>query len=642
MSGLCSSPQANSKQTPSLTLFCRLLGLGWRYRRGGLVLVALNGLLVAATVWGLGLIGLGIDVVRHSLQPDSPAPIGPLGLTLPTHWSPMTTIAGVAGLIAALGIVVTFLKYVTALVSAELSQRVLIQLRTDVYDKLQRLSFRFFDAAESSSLINRASGDVQAVRTFVDGVFFKVVSVGLSLIVYLFYMVQVHDLLTIACLATTPLLCLGGAWFSRKVQPEYRKSSELGDRMIQVLTENFQGIHVVKGFAREPQQIERFERASAEIHDQKRRIFWIVSVFQPAMGFLTQINQFILLAFGGYLVVRGQLALGAGLFVFANLLHEFANQVGQITNIANTIQSSLTGAERVFEILDAPGELTSPANPIPFKTARGAIRFDHVYFGYHDDQSVLHDLSFEIQPGESIGVAGLTGAGKSSLLSLIPRFYDVHSGSVSIDGFDVRSLDLRDLRRRIGIVFQESFLFSHTIAANIAFGAPEATREQIEAAARLASAHEFISRLPDGYDTIVGEHGSNLSGGQRQRLALARTLLLNPSILLLDDATAAVDAETEHEIQQAFSQVLPGRTSLIVSNRLSTLVHTDRILFLQNGHLVDSGRPDQLLERPGPFLEMIQPQLDESLSDADGIGARPAARLAANRSSSAPHLHLRS
>lgn len=637
--GPCSSPEETSKPKSSLTLFCRLLALGWRYRGGGLLLVALNGLLVAMTVWGLGLVGLGIDVVRHSLQPQSTAPVGPLGLKFPADWSPMATIAAVAGLIAAVGIGATILKYITALVSAELSQRVLIQLRTDVYDKLQRLSFRFFDAAESGSLINRASGDVQAVRTFVDGVFFKVVSVSLSLVVYLCYMLQVHSLLTIACLATTPLLCFGAAWFSRKVQPEYRKSSELGDRLIQVLTENFQGIHVVKGFAREPQQIARFENASAEVHDQKRRIFWIVSIFQPVMGFLTQINQFVLLAFGGYLVVKGQLALGTGLFVFANLLHEFANQVGQITNIANTIQSSLTGAERVFEILDAPGELTSSAHPIPFKAARGAIQFDRVQFGYHEDLPVLHDLSFEVQPGESIGVAGLTGAGKSTLLSLIPRFYDVQSGQVMIDGHDVRSLELCDLRRRIGIVFQESFLFSHTIAANIAFGAPDATREEIETAARLASAHEFISRLPDGYDTIVGEHGSNLSGGQRQRLALARTLLLNPSILLLDDATAAVDAETEHEIQQAFSQVLPGRTSLVVSNRLSTLIHTDRILFLQNGHLVDSGRPDELLGRPGPFLEMVQPQLDESASE--GVAPRAAARFTASLPVP-PLMHLRS
>jgi ATP-binding cassette subfamily B protein len=610
-----SSPAPTAVPTPNssnLALLKRLTALGWRYRGGGFLLVGLNGLLVALTVLGLGLAGLGIDIVRHALQPGTARPVGPLGIPLPESWSPMATVAVVAALIAMLGVLVTLLKYITALVSADLSQRVLIQLRTDVYDKLQRLSFRFFDAAESSSLINRASGDVQAVRTFVDGVFFKVVSVSLSLLVYLVYMLNVHVPLTLVCLATTPLLCIGSAWFSRRIQPQYRRSSELGDQLIQVLSESFQGIHVVKGFAREPEQIARFETASGAVHDQKRRIFWMVSLFQPVMGFLTQFNQFILLGFGGYLVVQGQMALGTGLFVFANLLNEFANQVGQITNIVNTIQSSLTGAERVFEILDAPGELTSPAQPVRLPRARGAIRFENVCFSYQDEMLVLHDLSFQIEPGECVGVAGLTGAGKTTLLSLIPRFYDVQKGQVTIDGHDVRQLHLQDLRRNIGIVFQDSFLFSHTIAANIAFGHPEASMDAIRHAARLAAADEFIEQLPQGYDTIVGEHGSNLSGGQRQRLALARTLLLDPSILLLDDATAAVDAETEHEIQGALSQVLPGRTSLIVSNRLSTLVHTDRIMYLQEGRLVASGTPEELLRWPGPFLEMVQPQLDES------------------------------
>lgn len=582
------------------------------YRVPCTVMVLLNLLLVALAISGLGLTGLAIDYIRHVVDPTSPPPQWPFGYRPPTEAAPFRVVIGIAVAILLLALVGAGLKYALSLASAALSQRVLIRMRTEVYDKLQRLSFRFYDAGESSSIINRAAGDANAVRNFIDGVMVKILTVGLTLAVYLTYMLRMHVSLTLICLATTPLLWIGAVIFSRLVQPAYRVASQLGDELIRTLVENVQGAHVVKGFAREPEEIEKFRAATERIRQHKRSIFRKVSFFQPLMGLITQINMLILIGYGGYLVVQNQLALGTGMFVFANLLHEFANQVGQIVNIANSIQSSLVSAERVFEVIDAPVDIASPSNPVPLGRSRGEIGFDHVSFAYKPEQPVLRDVSFSVRPGERIGITGETGSGKSTLLSLVMRFYDVNAGSVTIDGCDVRRFDVDDLRRNIGLVFQESFLFSHTIAANIAFGRPDATDDDIYRAAKLASADEFIAEMAEGYNTIVGEYGATLSGGQRQRLALARALLLDPPILLLDDATASVDPETEHEIERAVQQAMQGRTTLVVSNRVSTLRRANRIIVLQQGSVTAQGTHTELLSTSPYYRHLAELQFAEA------------------------------
>jgi len=423
------------------------------------------------------------------------------------------------------------------------------------------------------------------------------------------YMVNLSPPLTLACLATTPLLWALSAWHTRRTQPEYAQNRTLVEKMVQVFVESLQGIAVTKAFGREAEDRARFEAANNAVLTQQHIIFWRVSLFSPAIGFLTRINMMVLLGYGGWLVIHGQLPLGTGLVVFAGLLEQFSGQVNNVAAIVNSVQQSLIGARRVFEILDAPIEVKSAPDAIRRPKLNGDVSFENVSFAYDGAEAVVREINLQVKAGECVAILGATGAGKSVLMSLVPRFFDPTAGRVLIDGIDVRKIELDDLRRNIGLVFQESFLFSNTVAANIAFGHPEATRAQIEKAARIAAAHDFIMQLPNGYDTVLGESGNSLSGGQRQRLAIARAVLLEPAILLLDDPTAAIDSETEHEIFEALDRAIAGRTTFIVAHRLSTLRRADFIVVLERGRIVQRGTHEQLMREAGPYLHVASLQL---------------------------------
>ena len=586
-----------------------MLWLAVEYWPGCLKLLVLQGLLLGTALVAVALTGLGIDAIRYTSEGRVDRIEWPTGLGWLRTLTPREQVAWIAGMILAVALLRAVLNYRYAVESAIVVQRkIVVDLRARVYDRLQRLQFGFFDAQATGSIINRVTGDVQAVRSFVDGVLVQGIVLILSLVCYLVYMLDIHVGLTLATLATTPLLWWATAAFSRSVRPEYDRQRELFDRLVLVLSENVQGVTVVKGFHREPDEIEKFRRASQEVHDQQRSIFRKVSLFTPLIGFLTQVNLAILLGYGGILVMRDELALGTGLVVFAGLLQQFSSQVTNTTNIANSVQQALSGARRVFEVLDTPLAITSPPNAVRLPECRGEIEFDRVTFGFRSDQPVLRDVSFRTRPGEIVGLLAPTGAGKTTLLSLIPRFHDPDSGEIRVDGHPLRACDLDDLRRHVGIVFQETFLFSHTVSANIAFGAPTATRERIEAAAKIARAHEFIVNLPEGYDTVLGEAGVDLSGGQRQRLALARAVLLDPAILLLDDPTAAVDPHTEGEILAALRDATRGRTTFIAAHRLSALRGADRIFVLERGEIVQSGTHAELISRPGHYRDAATSQ----------------------------------
>ena len=642
------------------TLLRFLLSFAWKYRAGCAKVLVLQICLLAMGLLGLGLMGSGVDYIRfvaagqqqtHEQKVDdqtirvqgvrvqataplpeprtlNPAtssspkpPKWPFGIHLPPNLPPMRVLLILAGGILGFALVRGGLNYLYTVEANKLVQgQIVVDLRSQVYEKMQRLSFRFFDANASASIINRALGDVQSVRLFVDGVVIPCIVLVLSLLVYLVYMLHIHVGLTLACLATTPLLWYATRCFSLQMQPRYHRVRILADKVVEVLSEYLSGVSVVKGFGLEKSEIAKFSAANRAVRDEQLSIFWTTSWFQSLIGFISQLNMAVLLAYGGWLVIcyerapntaaASTLGLSIGqLLVFSGLLQQFSGQVASIANIANSIQQSLIAAQRVHEVLTAPLEIQNRSAATRLTPARGAVTFERATFGYDPRLPVLHDLSLHVAPGECIAVLGATGSGKSTLMSLIPRFYDPTGGRVLVDGRDVRDLDLDDLRRAIGIVFQESFLFSTSVADNIAFGRPEASRAQIEKAARVAAAHDFIQQLPKGYDTILHEGGANLSGGQRQRLAIARAILREPAILLLDDPTAAIDAHTEAEILQAMEGAMAGRTTFVVAHRLSTLRRAHRVLVLDHGRIAEIGTHAELMRQNGLYQEVVALQI---------------------------------
>lgn len=614
-----SNKQSQTVKTSNREIILRLLKLTWNYRWWCCALLTLHTLVLFLNLSGLRLVGLGVDYIDHQwrlLHNESGLDLlsWPFGWSPPEAWSPLAVVAIIAGGVLAFNLLRFLLSMGNTILTNYVVQgKLVVDLRAAVYDKMQRLSFRFFDSKTSGSLINRVTSDVQTTRMFVQEVLVKTIVLGITLIVFLVFMLNIHVWLTLACLLPVPLIWYFARLYGRIVKPQYLRNRELTDDLVSCMAESIQGIHVVKGFAMQEDEINHFLRRNKEVRDQKERIFHYHSLLMPALQGTNHLSLIILIVYGGFLVMQGEITLGTGLLVFYNMLLQFSMQVDQLANLSNIVQRALVGAQRVFEVIDTPVEIQSPEKPVEIKEIKGGVEFKNVDFKYKiEGAKSLEDINFKIESGECVAFLGATGAGKSTLLSLIPRFYDVTDGQVLIDNHDVRHLDLDFLRRNIGMVFQESFFFSTTIAANIAFGHPEATQDQIEKAARVAAAHDFIKAMPNGYNSVLSEGGENLSGGQRQRLAIARAILLEPPILLLDDPTAAIDAETEEGIMKAMENAMRGRTTFLVGHRLSTLKRADRVIVLDQGRIVEQGTHEDLMKNNGLYVEAAANQIADT------------------------------
>jgi ABC-type multidrug transport system fused ATPase/permease subunit len=562
--------------------------------------------LVLCSLASLGGIGSSIDYLRHVLAHTNTPPHFPLGWQPPATWSPIQVLAAIAGFVLGMSLLRAWLSFLAAVTNARLGQQhIAVGLRSAVYAKMHRLSFRFFDAHTTGPLINRVTGDTQNVRLFVDGVLVQTVSTLLAFALYVVVLARIHPGLTLACLLPLPLVWATVMMFSTWLRRDYEANRELVDHLVLVFEELMRGITVVKSFALESWASKRFAEANDAVQKQKRAVILKLAIMHPSVSLLNQASMAVLLSYGGWLAIHGQIPIGGGLVVFAGVLQQLAAQFTAVAAIADNLQQTLTGAQRVFEILDAVPDVRDAANANPLERAKGQVEFRHVTFAFKENNTVLHDICLNVKPGERIAIVGPTGAGKSALIHLIARFYDPDQGQVLLDDVDVRNWRVDDVRHQVGLVFQESFLFSATIAANIAFGRPHASREQIEHAAKLAAAHEFIERLPQGYDTLLQENGSNLSGGQRQRLALARALLLDPAILILDDPTAAVDTETEAEILKALDTAMHGRTCFIVAHRLGAVKYADRVIVLESGRIAAGGSHAELAQLDGYYREAL-------------------------------------
>jgi ATP-binding cassette, subfamily B, multidrug efflux pump len=515
---------------------------------------------------------------------------------------------GSALAIVGLTLLQTIFHYGRTYLLESLAQRVVYDMRNDVYRHLQRLSFSYYDEAQTGQIITKVLEDTSVIRQFFSMVIRMFLITMLLLVGVTVVLVTLDWQLALVSLAVMPVIAFTAVFMGVKLRPMFRYIQDRFGVVTGLMQENLSGVRVVRAFAREPYEMERFTGAAQEFNQANMAAIRLWAFRNGFLFFLSQLATVAVLLYGGWQVITGAITLGT-LVIFGRYLAMLSEPLQNLGMIVNVIARAMASGERVYDILDVKPRITSRADARVVDDMRGHVRFEGVSFGYQRQMPVIRDIDIDAPPGTVTALFGPTGAGKSTITALIPRFYDVDSGRVTIDGHDVRELELDSLRRNVGIVMQETLLFSATVRENIAFGRPEATDDEVIAAAKAARAWGFIQDLPDGLDAVIGERGVNLSGGQKQRLAIARALLINPRILILDDATASVDTETEHLIQQALKELMRGRTTFIIAQRLLSLKQADQIIVLEHGRIVQRGTHAELVEQEGLYRRIYDLQL---------------------------------
>jgi ATP-binding cassette subfamily B protein len=509
-----------------------------------------------------------------------------------------------------LGAVLTGLTFFTM---AWTGQHVLRVLRVQVFEQLHRLSLSYYSDHEAGDLMSRITNDTTAIEQAFSFALVNVFGGILSLVWVSYNMVTTNLPFALLSLAVAPVMFLATLYFSEQARKAFRVSREEIGNVNAELQESIAAVREVQAFNRADENIEQFKEVNAANRDANVRAVAYTSALAPTLEALSYIALAIVTGVGGWYLLRGQTLFGTtvtlGLVVtFLAYVQRFNQPIQQIAVLWTNIQNAIAGAERIFTILDEKPAVNNKPAAQEMPEIKGLVEFDHATHSYEDGVPVLKDVSFTAQPGQTIAIVGPTGAGKTTIINLIPRFYDVTSGSIKIDGMDVRDVSMRSLREQIGIVLQDTFLFSQSVMENVRFGRPNATDEEVMAAIKLANADSFIERLPDKYQTVLGERGSGLSQGQRQLLSIARAALADPRILILDEATSSVDTRTERLIQKAFDQLLKGRTAFVIAHRLSTIHNADVILVLKDGEIIERGRHDELMRKEGFYYELYMSQ----------------------------------
>jgi len=500
------------------------------------------------------------------------------------------------------------INMVVGTLSVSVGTLVTFDLRTRLFQKLQQLSVDYYDQHSIGTLMTRLSSDVEAFHGFVSqasqGFLLNILLIcGIGIMLF-----SINAPLAFYVMIPIPFVVFGTLFFWRRIYPMYFKLWDSQAKISHFLNSVLSGIRLVKAFAQEEKEIKRFSNIAANLRDSNRLVNIAVAKFNPIMAFLFSLGGLIVWYAGGKKVLANEgFTLGA-LMAFLSYIGMFYSPLSSLALMSNWFSSFTTASHRIFEVLDTEPQLKEPPNPVRMPSIRGEIEFDHVTFGYDPYYPIIKDISMHIEPGQLVGIVGRTGSGKTTLVNLICRFYDVQRGAVRVDGKDVREISSLDLRRQVGLVLQEPFLFRGTIAENIAYGKPDATFKEILNAAKAANAHEFIMRLPNSYDTRLGERGAGISGGEKQRIGIARALLCNPPILILDEATSSVDTESEKKIQDALSVLTKGRTTIAIAHRLSTLRGADWIFVIDEGRLIESGTHQQLLDKRGAYYKLVKMQ----------------------------------
>lgn len=492
-------------------------------------------------------------------------------------------------------------------------QRVLRQMQVDLFAQLHRLSLSFYNKHESGDLMSRITNDVSTIQQAIGFALVQVLSSSLLIVWVVYTMVTANFAYGLLSLIVLPLMVVATLWFSNQARKAFRASRQkIGDVNAE-LQEGISGVREVQAFGREDANIERFTQSSAAYRDANVRAVAYTAALGPTLEALGYLSIAVVTGVGAFLLLRGETIGGAtvslGLIIaFLGYVQRLNQPIAQISIMWTNIQSAIAGGERIFDLLDEMPEIQEKLTAKELPPIQGRVVYTSVRAEYKSDEPVLRNIDLTAEPGQTIAIVGPTGAGKTTLVNLLPRFYDVTGGSVTIDGVDVQDVTLPSLRRQIGVVLQDTFLFSDTVMNNIRFGRPDASDEEVVAAAQLARAHDFIERLPDGYQTVLGERGSGLSQGQRQLLSIARAALAQPRILVLDEATSSVDTRTERQIQVALEQIMQGRTSFVIAHRLSTIRNADQVLVLVNGEIVERGRHGTLLAQQGVYYDLYMSQ----------------------------------
>ena len=525
-------------------------------------------------------------------------------------------------LLLGIGLANSVLTYWQRLLTEWTATHIGYDLRNRLYNHIQHLPFAYHDHAETGQLISRCIEDVRSVERFTASGLVDLIHLGLMVIgIVTILFLNNPSLATIALLPMLPLVFITSNFGQRVSDYFLAVDNALGD-LSSRLQENVTGVQVVRAFARETYEIERFTKSNQVLYNARLKVIDEWAKIMPTGQFLVTLSTILILWFGGNMVLQGEMTIGE-VVAFNSYLLMLGTPVQQLTWVVNMAGEAVAGARRTFDVLDHVPEIQSPPQAIQLPLLTGRVDFQNVSFSYGEGPAqALEDIDISVEPNQVVALIGPTGSGKTSLINLIPRFYDIDSGELRVDDHDIRLVDLVSLRRQIGIVLQSSLLFSTTIRENIAYGRPDATLDEIIAAARATQSHEFIMAFPDGYETVVGERGVTLSGGQRQRIAIARALLMNPRILILDDSTSSVDTQTERLIQMALTKVMEGRTTFVIAHRLSTVRRADLILVMKRGRIVERGTHQELLKLNGLYREIYDLQLRDQEQFRESVEGR--------------------
>ncbi|MGE5528793.1 MAG: ABC transporter ATP-binding protein [Patescibacteria group bacterium] len=574
----------------SRSLFLRLLGYLRPYRRRVLLTIALSFVVLGSALVGPYLLKVGIDGCIGRGNAGGLVPVALLYLIA-------ITVQWLAG-------------YAQSYLMIRTGQDAVFDLRQELFDHLQRLSLRFYDRRKVGRILTRVTNDVNSLQELLGSGLVTVVADIFTLIGILAVMIYLDRRLTLILFLTLPLTAWLAVFVRQKMIRGYREIRRRISNVNANLNETISGIRVTQAFGRETENAALFRRTNGSLAEALQSVVPVVAFFWPAIGMLAVLGNVLVLGLGGWLVLSGSLTIGV-LVAYTSYINRFFQPIQNLGNLYNLINAAMASCERIFDFLDERPEVAEAAEPVRLRRAAGAVRFERVSFGYEPDRPVLRDFDLEAAPGEIIALVGPTGAGKTTIINLLCRFYDPTAGRILLDGIDLRRISFADLRRNLAVVLQETFIFSATIHENIRYGRPDASRAEIEAAARAVGIHDFIAGLPKGYDTFVNERGSRLSVGQRQLIAFARALVADPRLLVLDEATANVDSQTERRLQEALDLLLTGRTAFIVAHRLSTIRRADRILVIDGGGVSEEGDHESLLAADGLYARLYRSQFPD-------------------------------